>query len=72
MFSGLKERINFSSKDIDSESFNEKKSNDEKLTNVHFNYDNFDTMDDYEYIAEYADEYNPNGLPIATQEDKSK
>ncbi|AWU74717.1 uncharacterized protein C5L36_0A12920 [Pichia kudriavzevii] len=72
MFSGLKERINFSSKDIDSESFNEKKSNDEKLTNVHFNYDNFDTMDDYEYIAEYADEYNPNGLPIATLEDKSK
>ncbi|ODQ44879.1 hypothetical protein PICMEDRAFT_17407 [Pichia membranifaciens NRRL Y-2026] len=52
---------------------NEKKSlSDNSFTKEGIASGEFEIFSDHEYMAEYADEYNPSGLAVATEEDKHK
>ena len=51
----------------------EKKSlSDHSLTKEGIASGEFEIFADHDYLAEYADEYNPSGLAVATEEDKYK
>lgn len=73
MFSKFRKQDNTTPDIVDSD---DKKSDNENNNNLttytsDIELDSDPRFDDHEFIAEYADEYNLNGLPIATLEDKA-